>query len=177
MSTSRDTLIKLRALEPEDLEILYQIENDRELWEVGTANVPYSRYALNNYVMCAANDIYADKQVRLVMENEHGMVVGLLDLINFDPRHLRAEVGIVVIKQHRGKGYGELALEKAVDYCRDFLHIHQLYAFVDVNNGASLELFKKVGFSQTACVKDWIFDGCNYSNTYLMQFFLQKIHN
>lgn len=167
--------ITLRAMEPEDLEILYQIENDRDLWEVGTANVPYSRYALNNYVMCAANDIYTDKQVRLVMENEERKVVGLLDILNFDPRHLRAEIGVVVLKEHRQKGYGEKAIQKAIDYSRDFLHIYQLYAIVDVTNTASVQLFKKAGFSQDVYVKEWIFDGRNYHDAFVMQFFLQKM--
>ena len=170
-----NSYVTLRAMEPEDLELLYQIENDQELWEVGTANVPYSRYALNNYVMCAANDIYTDKQVRLVMENEEKKVVGLLDILNFDPRHLRAEIGIVVLKEHRGKGYGEQAIQRAIDYGRNFLHIHQLYAIVDATNIPSIQLFKKVGFSQGVNVKEWIFDGCDYHDAFFMQFFLQKM--
>ena len=32
--------IRLRALEPEDLDILYAIENDADLWNVGITNVP-----------------------------------------------------------------------------------------------------------------------------------------
>ena len=36
--------MKLRAIEPEDLDLLYQIENNTELWQVGATNVPYSRY-------------------------------------------------------------------------------------------------------------------------------------
>ena len=34
--------VRLRAMEPEDLELLYTIENDTQLWCVGTANVPVS---------------------------------------------------------------------------------------------------------------------------------------
>lgn len=33
-------VITLRAMEPEDLEVLYTIENDRSLWDMGTSNVP-----------------------------------------------------------------------------------------------------------------------------------------
>lgn len=42
--------IRLRALEPEDLDMLYEIENDRSLWNVGATNVPYSRYTLHDYI-------------------------------------------------------------------------------------------------------------------------------
>ena len=36
--------IRLRALEPEDLDLLYAWENDTSLWEFGSTLVPYSRY-------------------------------------------------------------------------------------------------------------------------------------
>ena len=42
--------VHLRAIEPEDLDLLYRIENDVKLWNVGITNVPYSRYALHDYV-------------------------------------------------------------------------------------------------------------------------------
>jgi diamine N-acetyltransferase len=32
--------IRLRALELEDLDFLYHIENDDRLWELGVSNVP-----------------------------------------------------------------------------------------------------------------------------------------
>ena len=40
--------INLRAMEPEDLEFLYEIENDERIWNISTTNVPYSRYVLRN---------------------------------------------------------------------------------------------------------------------------------
>ena len=49
--------IRLRALEPEDLDLLYKIENDMKLWNVGATNVPYSRYTLHDYIATASNDI------------------------------------------------------------------------------------------------------------------------
>ena len=59
--------ITLRAIEPEDLDLLYRIENDVRLWNVGTSNVPYSRYVLHDYVAHVTNDIYADRQVRMMI--------------------------------------------------------------------------------------------------------------
>ena len=43
--------IQLRAIEPEDLELLYSIENDMSVWNVGMTNVPYSKFALNEYLL------------------------------------------------------------------------------------------------------------------------------
>ena len=79
--------VRLRAVEPEDLDLLYGIENDTRLWNVGTTNVPYSRYTLHDYIANSADDIYTDRQVRLIVENEEGRTVGLADLVRFDPQH------------------------------------------------------------------------------------------
>ena len=87
-----EKIVRLRAIEPEDLELLYLIENDIQLWNVGVSNVPYSRYVLHDYIANTASDIYTDKQLRLIVENHGGEVVGIADLVNFDPRNLRAEV-------------------------------------------------------------------------------------
>ena len=108
-------VITLRAMEPEDLEVLYTIENDRSLWDMGTSNVPYSRYSLRDYIVHASNDIYVDRQVRLVIENSEHQVVGLADLANFDPQHLRAELGLVVLRQYQRRGYAEAAVVQVLD--------------------------------------------------------------
>ena len=81
--------MKLRAVEPEDLDLLYQIENDQSLWLVGATNVPYSRYTLHDYIANSSDDIYADRQVRLMVENDEGETVGIVDLVQFSPQHLR----------------------------------------------------------------------------------------
>ena len=82
--------VKLRALEPEDLEMLYTIENTVSEWNVGATNVPYSRYVLRDYIANTASDIYADRQLRLMVDNGRGETVGIADLVSFDPRHGRA---------------------------------------------------------------------------------------
>ena len=133
-------MIKLRALEPEDLDILYMIENDTGLWNVGTTNVPYSRYTLHEYIARATNDIYTDRQVRLMAENEADEVVGIVDLVNFDPQHQRAELGIVIMNDYRRKGYATAAVEEILHYAQRILHLHQLYAIVDKQNTAALQI-------------------------------------
>ena len=82
------------------------------MWNISTSNVPYSRYALHNYIADAKNDIYVDGQVRLMIENENGVVVGVIDLVNFDPKHHRAELGIIIMDKFRRRGYAHAAITK-----------------------------------------------------------------
>lgn len=164
--------ISLRAIEPEDLDMLYDIENDRSLWNVGVTNVPYSRYVLHEYLAETSGDIYTDKQVRLMIENADREVVGMVDVINFSPSHLRAELGIIVKREHRCRGYAHDALHEVIAYSRDILHLHQLYALAAASNTAALRLFETTGFGQKHLLKDWLFDGRTYHDAYLYQMFL-----
>ena len=161
--------VTLRAIEPEDLDFLYRIENDRQLWDIGATNVPYSRYALHEYVANASTDIYTDKQVRLIIEDEQHEAIGLADLTNFDPRHLRAEIGLVIVKSQRGKHLAHSALLKLHDYAEHTLRLHQIYAVIGSENMAAIQLFKKMGYDISLPMKDWIFDGNCYQNALLLQ--------
>jgi len=161
--------IRLRAIEPEDLDLLYEIENDTRLWNVGTTNVPYSRYTLHDYIATSNDDIYADKQLRMIIEEENGKTLGIVDLINFSPRHLRAETGIVIMDAERRKGYATEALEQLCSYARQVLHLHQLYGVVATGNEAALALYEKAGFQLQNRLNDWLYDGEKYTDAVLMQ--------
>lgn len=165
-------VVRLRAMEPEDLDALYRIENDRDVWDVGENNVPYSRYILHDYIANASADIYADKQVRMVVENEEGQLVGVADVVNFCPSHARAEVSIVICREYRKKGYARAAIRQIMEYALRTLHLHQLYAVVREDNMPSLNLFSSLGFKSKMVLDDWLFDGKDYHNAVVMQFFL-----
>ena len=155
-------------MEPEDLDLLYQIENDKNLWGVGATNVPYSRYVLHDYVANSSGDIYTDKQVRL-MVNCQQQTVGIVDLINFSPKHCRAEVGMVLMPSYRGKGLGEPILRELEQYAKSVLHLPQLYAVIGVDNAPAIHLFEKIGYSAGRVLTDWLFDGTHYQDAVLMQ--------
>lgn len=156
MTSSAD--IRLRALEPEDLELIYRIENDPDFWQFGCATVPYSRYALRQYLETASNDIFKDEQVRLVIEQEQAgrpTAIGLADLSNFDALHLRAEIGLAILPEYQGKHVGGAAVEALCRYARS-LHIHQLYATIATTNKPATRLFERLAFKPTAVLTDWL---------------------
>ncbi len=164
--------VRLRALEPEDLSVLYETENETAIWDTGNTNVPYSRQVLIDYIANSRADIYADGQVRLMAENESGETVGMVDLVNFDPRHRRAELGIVTRKAFRNMGYGKAIVRQVVDYARRMIHLHQIYAIVACDNKESLVLLENIGFEEVVCLNDWLYDGKEYKPALMLQIFL-----
>lgn len=161
--------VVLRAMEPEDLDLLYQIENDTKLWNIGLTNVPYSRYVLHDYIATSSGDIYTDKQVRLIIENEEHQTIGLVDIMNFNPQNRRAEMGIVVQEAFRQKGYGKDAIQKVMRYAKEVLHLHQLYVVVNSSQKLTIELFLRMGFKETCQLTDWLYDGEVYHDATLLQ--------
>jgi diamine N-acetyltransferase len=170
-------LIVLRALEPEDLDFLYRLENDSSIWEVSNTNTPYSRYILKQYLENSHRDIYDVKQLRLMIcDKKSNNAIGCIDLYDFDPKHHRVGVGIIIFsKKDRNKGYATQALKLTCSYAFDHLDVHQVFASISEDNEPSLLMFKKEGFERTGIKKDWMFSSGSYKNVYLYQL-IRDVH-
>ena len=58
--------IRLRALEIDDLEFLFKIENDRNLWEISYTILPFSKYHLEKYIKESNFDIFSENNFVLL---------------------------------------------------------------------------------------------------------------
>lgn len=169
--TLKGTNLYLRALEPEDLEFLYIIENDENIWEVSNTQTPYSKFLIRQYLENAHQDIYEAKQLRLaICKNDSNEVIGLIDLFDFDPRNNRAGIGIVIQNgSDRNKGFGKEALALLIDFSFNKLQLHQLFANIGTNNEASLNLFTTFEFRKIGVKKDWIYINNSYQDEAIFQ--------
>ena len=118
MKTLKGNTIYIRALEPNDLEFIYAIENDKSIWEVSNTNTPYSRFLVKQYLENAHQDIYEAKQLRLaICQDQDFPALGLVDLFDFDPKNNRAGVGIVIQgNENRNQNIGSEAMELLIYY-------------------------------------------------------------
>lgn len=169
--------IYLRALEKEDLDFLYALENETDIWEISGTLTPYSKTVLQSYLENAHKDIYDVKQLRLAISDFEKKTLGLIDLYDFDPKHKRAGVGILILNEtERNKGIGSEALELLTTYAFDILDMKQLYANILEENKRSIHLFQKLGFTQIGIKKDWIYSGGKYKNEILFQKINCNVH-
>ncbi len=162
MSASRENRCLLRAMEPYDVEQLYIWENDPEVWRVSGSTAPLSRERLMRFIEEQSYDIYATRQMRLVVECE-GVAVGSLDIFDFDPQHRRFGVGILIYDpSHRRQGYARSVIEQVKEYGRQTLGVRQIWANVAADNVASRELFERCGFEQCGHRRQWLRRGDTY---------------
>lgn len=166
----------LRALEPEDLELLYSIENDTELWDVCDDPMPYSRFALRQYLAAQPQDIYQSHEQRLaIVEIATGTAVGLIDLLNFSPLARRAEVAIALLREKRALGLGAEALEALENYARRHCRVRLLFATVSArHNPVSQSLFRSAGYARTALLPQWHYRDGEYEDVEILQKVIEK---
>jgi diamine N-acetyltransferase len=167
-----NNLIKLRALEPNDIDLLYETENDPALWELSQTLVPFSKHTLNQYIKDAGKDIFTCKQVRMVIVSKsENCSVGFIDLFDYDPINLRAGIGIVIIEKYRRKTYAENAIELIKAYAFKVLRLNQLYCDISEDNNKSLKLFQKAGFQISGRKLKWLNAETHYKDVQFLQCF------
>lgn len=143
-------------MEPSDTEVLYEWENDRALWAVSYSQTPFSKAVLDEFVNSLHQDIYTNKQLRLMVTlAATKQTIGTLDWFEFEPQHQRAGLGIYIHEQYRQNGYAAEAIVLAKDYAFRNLLLKQVYAHVSADNTPSLNLFEKCGFEKTGLKKAW----------------------
>lgn len=156
MLLENDT-IKLRAVEPEDLEQLYAWENNPQLWDVGNTRNPYSKFALKQYILQCSVDIYESKQLRLMIVSKATQeVVGTVDLFDFELHHSRIALGLYVDAAFQGMGYATSSLRLIEEYVFSYLKINQLYMHISLNNSASIQMFEKEQYENNGILRQWI---------------------
>lgn len=170
MVTLKGERVYLRALEPEDLDFIHEVENDESIWELSNTQTPYSRFLIKQYLDQAHLDIYEAKQLRLVIADYDDNTIGLIDIFDFEFRNRKAGIGILITNEaKRAKGYGSESLSLLVNYCFTQLQLHQVYCNISEENDASLKLFTNQGFQNVGLKKDWNFVNGTYKNEFLFQ--------
>ncbi|MFZ7113828.1 MAG: GNAT family N-acetyltransferase, partial [Bacteroidota bacterium] len=138
-----------------------------------------SKFVLEEFVTQVHQDIYTNKQLRLMIdlkyfeesdEDETTRSIGCVDLFDFDPKNKRAGIGILIAdKADRGRGYATEALHLIIDYGFEILDLHQIYSNIRVENESSVTLFKRAGFEVTGLKQDWIYEQGKFYDEYTLQ--------
>lgn len=160
---------RLRAIEPSDVELMYLWENDVDVWRVSGTLAPVSRERLVRFVEEQNYDIYATRQMRLVIESG-GVAVGTLDVFDFDPQNLRFGIGVLIYdSSNRRRGYARCAIEAIKRYATTMLGVRQIWASIAADNSASIALFESCGFERCGVRREWIKRGAGFIDEFEYQ--------
>lgn len=163
--------ISLRAPEPEDLELLYNWENNISNWVISNTIAPFSKFTLKRYLEDSHKTIFETGQIRFMIDHTSDKkTIGAIDIFEYDSFHNRAGIGILIVDEaYRRKGYASMALKCVIQYCFRTLQLHQLFCNILEDNCVSMDLFGKHGFTRSGIKKEWVKTPERYLDEYMFQ--------
>lgn len=147
--------ITLRAIEPEDVDFMFECEYDDSAWKWSDYTAPFSRQQLLEYALNYDANPFASRQLRLIAQTQSGMRIGIVDLFDISARDRKAYAGLTIFPDFRGNGNGKGALETLKKIAFHRLGLRKLVAVTATTNIPALKLFKNGGFEEIAVLPAW----------------------
>ncbi len=167
--TLKSESLILRAPEETDVDRLFFWENDRSLMESLPCPAPVSRFQVWEYIRNYKADPFTSGELRLIISDPAGNALGYIDLFDFDAINRRAGIGIYIDDEYRRRGYATEAIRLLCGYAHETLGIHQLWAYVAVDNRPSVDLFTAAEFKPAGKLRSWIRRGHTYADALILQ--------
>ncbi len=162
--------VKLRPLEREDLRFVHQLDNNATVMRYWFEE-PYEAFV-------ELSDLY-DKHIHDQSERRFvveclGKKAGLVELVEINHIHRRAEFQLIIDPAHQGKGLASKAALLAMEYGFSVLNLNKLYLIVDEENIKAMHIYKKLGFQQEGRLINEFFIHGEYRNTIRMCIFQRE---
>jgi diamine N-acetyltransferase len=159
--------IKLRPLEKDDLPFVHRLNNNANVMRYWFEE-PYEAYV-------ELEDLYAkhihDQSERRFITEFQDTHVGLVELVEINHIHRRAEFQIIIDPHHQGQGFASEAAQLAMDYAFSVLNLYKLYLIVDKENDKAIHIYSKLGFAVEAELKEEFFVNGEYRSVIRMCIF------
>ncbi|EJB4734899.1 spermidine N1-acetyltransferase [Listeria monocytogenes] len=159
--------LKLRPLEREDLKFVYRLNNDAKIMSYWFEE-PYEAFVELQELY--DKHIHDQSERRFILELD-GQMVGLVELMEIDYIHRRAEFQIIIDPKFQGHGYAVSATKLAMKYAFHVLNMHKLYLVVDKVNEKAIHVYEKVGFIREGELIDEFFVDGTYHDAIRMCIF------
>lgn len=154
----------IRPLERNDLHFIHKLQNNPETMAYWF-DEPYN--TLEKLQAIYDQQIHSRSERRFVVEND-GQLVGIVELMYINHLHRNTEFQIIIDPDCQGKGFAAPATKLALDYAFRVLNMHKVYLYVDPANEAAIHIYKKVGFSAEATLKELFFVEGSYHDAFIM---------
>ncbi|PZS35987.1 MAG: GNAT family N-acetyltransferase [Pseudonocardiales bacterium] len=147
--------VELRARTDDDEAVLYKIAADLDTWEERSPASP-APLTLAAYRRAHPADV-EDRSVQFIVTVD-GDAVGQCTLFHEDPLARHAEVGIALLSETRGQGYGTAALRLSVEFGFTRRNLRRLHLCVLAGNAGAIAAYRKVGFIEEGRLRQhvWI---------------------
>ena len=161
-------LVRLRPLEPTDLERAYTWVNDPEVIRYLALRYPMSRKDEQRWLEEAPTNSFAGG-VRLAIETKDGVHIGNLDLHQANAEDRKAGLGIMIgDKDYWSNGYGTDATVTLLRFAFQEMNLNRVWLHVFEFNERAISCYKKCGFQVEGRLRQHRFSQGRYWDTIVM---------
>jgi diamine N-acetyltransferase len=165
--------VTLRPLERSDLHFVHVLNNNRSVMGYWFEE-PYESFVELEELY--RKHIHDQSERRFIVEHEQPDTqaherVGLVELVEIDHLHRRAEFLIMISPEHQGRGFAKAATRRAINYAFRVLNLYKLYLLVDVDNASAIRVYEGAGFQREGVLVDEFFSDGRYRSVIRMCIF------
>jgi len=170
--------ILLRRLKKSDAEDIFLKANNKNLAAVTMLPYPYTKRTALDYITRTHRNFRTGKSYEFGIElKETKKIIGLMSLMDIDPKSKNAEIGYWLGEDYWRKGFGGESLEIALDFAFGELKLEKVWAKTRSKNTASRGLLEKMGFKQEGHLRRHFFDGNEYIDRVLYGILRDEYYN
>lgn len=159
--------VKLRAYEQEDNTFLHGLVNDPNIMDFWFTEAHQPKALMDD--MYQKNKNNDNMRSFILAKGEEQL--GLVQLVDIDYVHRKAEFTIMIDPAQQGNGYAFKATRLAMDYAFNTLNLHKLYLFVDEINEKAMHVYETCGYKHVATLEEEYFVNGTYHNAVIMNIF------
>ena len=159
--------IAFRVIEETDLEQLKVLHNDQEVF----LNLATIDFVDDNNQMAWWQSLYKknnDKRYVICLSENPDTIIGRLRIQNIDQQNKNCEVGLDIVTEYRGKGYGIASYQMLLSFLFNHFNMNMVYLKVADFNPNAKKLYEKVGFQKTGFFKDYFYRHGKYWDYIIM---------
>lgn len=148
-------LVRLRAPEPEDSQMVHYWMNDPDVTEHLTARYPL---ATSDEFWLAGSGPIMFSLVRLAIETKDGEHIGGINLHQTDAESGNACLGIIIgAKAHWDRGYGGDAIVTLLRFAFGEMNLHRVWLTVLATHERGIACYRRCGFREEARLRRHVF--------------------
>jgi len=137
--------IAMRPVEAGDLELMRRLRNDQTTWQyLSDATLISTEMQLRWFDNNSRS--LDDRYYAIVLPDEDNRFIGIIRTDEIDYKNRSIRVGLDIVSEERGKGYGTLGFQMIFRYFFDHHSFHRLWLCVLEDNEIAKRLYKGAGF-------------------------------
>ncbi|NOR72204.1 MAG: GNAT family N-acetyltransferase [Methylomarinum sp.] len=141
----------LRAWEESDITSLHSLRNDVSLQQQLMSR-PQANSIEQVRQWLKSKTTLSDSVFFVIAGKQQNKIVGYLQVVSIDLLNGTGKLGICLLPEEQGKGYGSEAIDLLQQYLVEVFNIRKLFLEVLKSNNRAHSLYTKLGFQECGCL-------------------------